>query len=315
MPNGEGGFGGLGRPGQRETSVQNFESRVTIPVAQFLIVSVIAGILAVAILAYLFMVAMTIGARATWGVIAGLIVAIVFVADWLLRKWTPYLRWQYSRVALAVVFTVALLWWLWFGWEYVVIFWPLGYNDIPPLLTLAAGLFLGPMYYFAVYFMFGLRNDMVDSNWPPTRTQLPGSMGPALPGTRWQPLVPEPSQPSPILWNPGVPAPTWEIPNQTSSGKKRRIPITKLADFFKASEVANRGLSGDVAKASGFTRDEKEDIIHELQRLGLAAENGKGKIARLVYGWAETLRNLGFDIDRYANTDGEPDSGEYEQDE
>lgn len=312
MAEGNGGFGGLGRPGQRETSVQNFESRVTIPVAQFLIVSVIAGILAVVILAYLFMVAMTLGAHNTWLVVFALIVAIAFGVDWLLRKWTPYLRWQYSRVVLAIAFTVALLWWLWFGWEYVVIFWPIGF-EVPAWATIATGLFLGPAYYFAVYFLFGVRNDMADSNWPPTRTQLPGAMGPWLPGTRNIPLVPEPSQPSPILWNPGVPAPTWEIPNQTSPGKKRRIPITKLADFFKASEVANRGLSGDVAKASGFTRDEKEDIIHELQRLGLAQENGKGKIARLVYSWAETLRNLGFDIDRYANTDDEPDSGEYEQ--
>lgn len=312
MPNGDGGFGGLGRPGQRETSVQNFESRVTIPLAQFLIAAVITGLLSVAVLAYLFMVAMTIGTRATWFGVVVVIVALAFGADWMLRRWPTYVRFQHSRVILAIVFTVALFWWLWFGQEYVYIFWPIGF-EVPAWATIATGLFLGPAYYFAIYFLFGFRNDMADQNWPPTRTQLPGSMGPALPGTRWQPIVPEPSQPSPILWNPGVPAPTWEIPNLTTPGKKRRIPITKLADFFKASEVANRGLSGDVAKACGFTRDEKEDIIHELQRLGLAQENGKGKIARLVYSWAETLRNLGFDIDRYANTDGETD--EYPQDE
>lgn len=280
------GNGGLGAPGQRESKVENFESRVKIPLAQYAIISITCTILAGCDAIILFLLVFWLGARGTWLACGVVAVPLVFVA---VRRFAALRRYQYP-IAVAVI--AASGWWYVYGYNELFLYnWPAMF-DVPPVLIVGLVMLVVPFHAFARYFIWGMRSDMTDANFPPTRRAIDGNVGPLGPDTKFRQLMPEPPTPNTTML-----VRQWAVEEQSIELQDgTRVTLHDALNFLKASEVANRGLTLQVAVSCGKDRDWWKAFVHHLQAMGLAAPNGQGKPARLVKPAHLVLTDLGFNL-------------------
>lgn len=299
-------FGGLGRPGQRESSQANTETLVSVPAMQYLFAGLICSVVGIGDLFWLVFTLVRAGTRATWLMCMVVISSALF---WLYRRLdkVPAIhRWRYySYVALVVMVAVAVVWILAgedFVWRNFTLPMQGPLEDLPILLLLSGWIVLGSFSYFALFIAWGWRNDMASksaSGWTATRNQIPGNTEPELPGVKFAPMTTQPEANRTTLLKEYANEQSWDLPDGT------RVSMFELLTFLRASEVGNRGLTREVAEACGMRRTTQKKVVARLQELGLATENGQGVVARLVKGSDLVMRDLGFAIE----DDGEAEIG------
>lgn len=278
-------------PGQRESSVANTETQVSIPVMQFLAAGMVCSLLGVSDLMLLWCSFMRAGSRATWFVIGIVILVALFAVAYLSRNSMGRYR-NYLLPALMGLGAFAEFTWLTNGYQIIVENWPLGLGmyDLPIMLLVVWLVVTAPFHYFAAFLCFGLRNDMSDRNWPPTRRPLPGEYGPVLPGTLFKPITTATDTRSTVLLTNDLNGQVIELDNG------RKIPLYDALILLRASEHGNHGLTLEVAESTGMKREIWKDLVHFLQTKGLATPNGQGKVSRLIKASDLVLRDLGFNV-------------------